>query len=87
MKKTCQKCNKLIKLEEKNGQLFEVCDCGKNKFIEKRIIVREKEKKKSKIGEGIAIEEKSLDGFPHICSKCGYDQADITDLGAPHGDE
>jgi len=34
-RKICDKCNKLISFEEKNGILFEVCDCGKNRFVEK----------------------------------------------------
>jgi DNA-directed RNA polymerase subunit M/transcription elongation factor TFIIS len=86
-RKTCDKCNKLVSLEEKNGVLYEVCACGKSKFIEKKIIIQEKEKKKDQIGKGIAEEDNSLDGFPHTCSKCGYSYADITDLGAPYGDE
>jgi len=83
----CGECNKLIALEEKDGQLWELCNCGRNKFIEKKIIISEKSKKNEKKGEGIAEEDKNSEGFPHICSKCGYDQADITDLGAPYGDE
>jgi len=87
MRRTCEKCNQLVSLEEKNGELFEICDCGKNKFVEKKIVITEKPAKKKRVGSGIAEEDKSLDGFPHICSKCGYDKADITDLGAPYGDE
>lgn len=85
--KYCNTCNQIINLEEKNGVLFEVCLCGKNKFIEKKIIVSEKQSKKETVGAGIAEENNSLEGFPHICSKCGFNQADITDLGAPYGDE
>ena len=85
--KTCDKCNALIALEEKDGQLWELCNCGRNKFVEKKIITSEKGKTQEKLGEGIAEEDKTLEGFPHICGKCSYNQADITDLGAPYGDE
>lgn len=85
--KYCSICNKLVAFEEKNGVLYEICECGKKCFVEKKVLVSEKQPNKIKLGAGVVEEDKSLNGFPHVCSKCGYGQADITDLGAPYGDE
>ena len=42
----------------------------------------------SEIKEGILNETKtSSSGFPHTCKKCGYAQADVTELGASYSDE
>jgi len=83
----CKDCDKLLKLEEKDGKLYALCSCGSNQIVEEQIVTSERQERKPRIGRGIAQQENSLDGFPHICSKCGYDKADITDLGAPYGDE
>ena len=41
---------------------------------------------KAQVGEGIALPEKSA-GFPNTCKKCGYEECDVNDLGAPYSDE
>jgi len=39
------------------------------------------------VGEGILKEDSSGKGFPHTCKKCGYQQAEVVELGASYSDE
>jgi len=84
--KFCPLCNKVLKIKEENEEKFLVCSCGYKKETNSNLVFSEEEKK-VKLGRGVAVEKKSLNGFPHKCSKCGYNQADVTDLGASYSDE
>jgi len=53
---------------------------------QKRLVFSEKTKKIEK-GEGIFENNDETSGFPHKCPKCGHDEADVVDLGAPYSDE
>jgi hypothetical protein len=53
---------------------------------QKRLVFSEKTKKIEK-GEGIFENNDNTLGFPHKCPKCGHEEADVVDLGAPYSDE
>jgi len=57
------------------------------KIIQDKLEFEEKTKKKSKVGEGVASQDKDLGGFPHICKKCGWEFAEVRDLGIGWSDE
>jgi 8-oxo-dGTP pyrophosphatase MutT (NUDIX family)/Zn ribbon nucleic-acid-binding protein len=78
----------LTKLKIKNNK--EMLEKA-NEFIlesdkQKRLVFSEKTKKIEK-GEGILENNNEISGFPHKCPKCGHDEADVVDLGAPYSDE
>jgi len=86
--KFCDKCGKLLKIEIRDAVKLGVCSCGFEKEIpeDSSIKFSDKSKKKEKKGEGVALPEKRK-GFPHLCTKCGNDDADAYDLGAQYSDE
>jgi DNA-directed RNA polymerase subunit M/transcription elongation factor TFIIS len=49
-------------------------------------ITSEKPKKKEHHGKGV-FEHREEKGFPHRCKKCGYEEADVADLGISYSDE
>ena len=52
-----------------------------------RLKVKEKITPPEKTGKGVLKEEKKGKGFPFRCEKCGYEYADVADLGASYSDE
>jgi DNA-directed RNA polymerase subunit M/transcription elongation factor TFIIS len=52
----------------------------------RKIIETEKIKHK-KIGEGIVKEKDVFADYKHKCKKCGYEKAELMDLGAQYSDE
>ncbi len=76
----CVLCNALVNLQQG------ICQNGHT--IAEGLEVRSTEMfpQKEKVGVGIMPEE-SMSGFPHTCKKCGYEECEITDLGAQYADE
>ncbi len=68
-------------------KIIGICSCGFAKEIESEFAIPEKIQKKDEIGEGAISEDKSLEGFPHDCPKCGHDKCEVFDLGAFYSDE
>lgn len=52
----------------------------------KKIIEKEKIRHK-KVGEGIVKDKDVFATFKHKCKKCGYQKAEILELGAQYSDE
>jgi len=82
----CPVCKKALVAREEDGITYATCICGYKKETKSDLVFSEQEKRKE-IGRGIAVDKKNLKGFPHVCSKCGYGQAEVTDLGASYSDE
>ena len=77
----CDKCGKLLKIKGNVG----ACSCGFEKKVDALVI---KEKTESHIQDIKIISGKNeFATFPHKCKKCGYDRAELIDLGAPVSDE
>ena len=76
-----------MNIKTENNEKFWLCACGYKEEIGLPVILSDAKKKHIFLGEGIAEQEKSLKGFPHICSKCSFEEAEIVDLGAFYGDE
>jgi ribosomal protein S27AE len=47
----------------------------------------ERIEKKKEIGGGVAEDKNEFATYSHKCTKCGYDKAQIIDLGIWYGDE
>jgi len=78
----CKKCNKILSLKEED----KFCSCGEPKPENTNHAVREKIFSKEK-GEGSVKDENIYATFPHVCKKCGYDKAEVIDLGIWCSDE
>ena len=80
----CEKCGKLLKIEGNKGK----CSCGFEKELkEGEGQISETHFKRTKKGEGYVKWGNELATFPHKCKKCGYDKAQVIDLGVWIGDE
>jgi DNA-directed RNA polymerase subunit M/transcription elongation factor TFIIS len=83
----CDHCGKILEIvKSKKGDIFGLCDCGSVKILKKDIESNESINQKKEIGTGI-IKEVHKKGFPHKCSKCGHNEAEVYDLGASYSDE
>jgi DNA-directed RNA polymerase subunit M/transcription elongation factor TFIIS len=85
--KFCPTCGELL-IPEKKGEKF-AATCGKCGFSRAVKPLNEKEKirHKKKTGEGIAKGENPLATYHNKCPKCGYDKAQIIDMGIFYSDE
>jgi len=82
------KCGKLMEIRE-DGLRMAVCSCGFKQVIGMGDTINFEEKQKQKPArEGGVVEQKhDLGGFPHTCSKCGYGECEVHELGVFYGDE
>ncbi|MCK4552663.1 hypothetical protein KAT80_00470 [Candidatus Pacearchaeota archaeon] len=84
--KFCQKCKTLLSPQKKNGEVFLKCSkCGFESNTD--LTSRENIPKKEKVGKGISKDENIFATYEHKCSKCGYDKAQVLDLGISYSDE
>ena len=79
----CPSCNTLLILNKKN--ILECEKCGKV-FDHKKILSQEKEPKKEPVQEGVVSDENVLASYHHTCKKCGYNKAEIIDMGEFYSD-
>jgi len=77
--KFCPNCKKII-IQIGN------CSCG-FEITEFNLYSTEQGKPPKEKGQGILEEEKITTGFPHICQKCGHNEAEVVDVGVSVSDE
>ena len=85
----CEKCGTIIKIEKIDGKKIAKCICGFEKQIEdnSEISATETVVKQPEIWKGAVSSKNKLATFPHECTKCGHDGAEVIDLGVWYGDE
>jgi DNA-directed RNA polymerase subunit M/transcription elongation factor TFIIS len=89
----CDKCGGIIRSRKiDNNKSYSFCDnCQKFKLIKtedmKNISFSEKIEKQKDKGEGIKKDENEFANYSNICKKCGYDKAQIIDMGIFYSDE
>ena len=87
--KFCPKCKTLMGPHELDGRVFFECPaCGFTEITEgKKLITKEKMIRPEKRGKG-AVEDKDIFAtYKHKCEKCGYDKAEVIDMGIFYSDE
>lgn len=73
---------------EKNGQVFLVCSkCGFSENARESLIAGEKINPPEDRGEGVSDGKNMLATYEHRCEKCGYDKAEVLDMGIFYSDE
>lgn len=85
--KFCEKCGSILHVIKKDGKMFLICKhCD---FCEETTEgASHKEKRDNKSQEIKAIKAQNIHAtFPHTCSKCGYNKAEVIDLGVWYTDE
>ena len=87
--KFCEKCNGIAKIMKENDRTFLKCmNCGFSKEISEGESLVTKEKIKKRRRECAFIkDENPAATFPHKCSKCGYDKAELIEKGVMVSDE
>ena len=85
--KFCTKCGDLL-IPERKGEKF-IATCAKCGFSKQVKILKSKEnlEPKKNIGRGVRKEENPLATYHSKCPKCGYDKAQIVDMGVFYSDE
>lgn len=80
----CQRCGSLMKISKS----FVICRCGYKDKIKGEIVLKTAPKAKQELkGNGIAKSGNVLAISQHTCKKCGYDKAQIIELGCYYSDE
>jgi|GEM_PF-573781 len=91
--KFCKKCGGILKVHQiDKGKYYLVCDnCPDFELVVTKsnpeITSKEKIEKEEIKGEGVSSDKNILATYKHKCSKCGYDKAQILDLGIFYSDE
>ena len=85
--KFCPKCGDLL-IPRREGEKFfgECAKCGFSKEL-KILKTKENFEPKKKFGKGITKSENLLATYHNKCLKCGYDKAQIIDMGIFYSDE
>jgi transcription factor S len=85
--KFCPKCGNILIPRREGNKFFG--ECEKCKFSKELKILKTKENLEPKIktGRGIKKEENPLATYHSKCPKCGYDKAQIIDMGIFYSDE
>ena len=72
--------------QEKDGEVFLKCSkCGFESKVD--LTSSEDIKREEEIGKGVVKDENTFATYEHECSKCGYDKAQVLDLGVSYSDE
>jgi len=86
----CPKCKGIIIPRTIKGRTLLLCNgCGWWKEVkgEKGLIEVDKIVHDSTKGEGVVDDENILATYKHKCEKCGYEKAEIQDIGVQYSDE
>ncbi len=71
---------------KQEGFTFMVCDdCGISERVHSENFVEKNEEEE--LGEGVIRNENLFATYEHKCSKCGYDKAEVIDMGIFISDE
>jgi transcription factor S len=88
--KFCPKCKTLLIPKKISDKFFLKCgNCDFIRELKKKefLVTHEKIKSKEFVGKGIKKNENIFATYKHKCKKCGYDKAQILDLGIFYSDE
>ena len=80
----CDKCGAMMKPEKDNRYVL-LCSCGYRKAIN-RTTMTETMKKEKEL-EVVHDPINPLAVYPHVCSKCGFDKAQLISKGVWYTDE
>jgi len=89
----CNKCGGIIRSKKIDKyKSYSFCDnCQEFKIIKEEDIndvsFNEKIEKQKNKGEGVREDKNEFANYNHICKKCGYDKAQIIDMGVFYSDE
>lgn len=84
----CNVCGGILTTyETKQGTIEGVCAKGCTPARHVHVTTTETVLHAPHTGAGVIPEDKNEHGFPHTCKQCGYEECEITDLGAQYSDE
>ena len=88
--KFCPKCNRILIPKRINENLFAV-RCVKCDYVDifegKPFIGKDKIPQEEERGEGVVKEKNVFATYKNVCPKCGYNKAQVIDVGVFYSDE
>lgn len=88
--KFCPKCKNVL-IPRRVGERDFVVKCSEcdyvDKFKGKPLVEKNKIPQKRIEGKGVVEDKDSFATYKHKCKKCGYDKAEIIDVGVSYSDE
>ena len=88
--KFCPKCKAIMIPRKEVGEFIVECKvCNFTEKIDEKDLLQFSEKIsiKEEVGKGISKGENLLANYKNMCKKCGYDKAQIIDMGIFYSDE
>jgi DNA-directed RNA polymerase subunit M/transcription elongation factor TFIIS len=82
----CEICGKILKVCQEGENKIGSCACGFSKIMGE-ISSEETIKKQEEKGVGFNHDKNELATFPHECTHCGHDLAQVIELGVWYSDE
>ena len=83
----CKKCKSILPPQSNKKKSIQCPNCNSKQSPKGKLISKEKIPKKIKKGEGVSSEENICASYENICKKCGFNKAEIIDLGIQYSDE
>ncbi|MDP3966011.1 MAG: hypothetical protein Q8Q04_00590 [archaeon] len=83
----CKGCKNILPPTNSDQDFIECRNCGLKHKNKRNLISSEKIKRHPKKGEGAKSEENIYASYKHLCRKCGYEKAQIIDMGIKYSDE
>jgi DNA-directed RNA polymerase subunit M/transcription elongation factor TFIIS len=89
----CEKCGGVIRSQQiDENKSYQFCDnCQEFRLIKtgevNNVSSNEKMQKQEEKGKGVKEDKNDFATYPNICKKCGYDKAQVLDLGFFYSDE
>jgi DNA-directed RNA polymerase subunit M/transcription elongation factor TFIIS len=91
--KFCKNCGCVFRVQKiDNNKSYLFCDkCQSFELVKTEnssgMVSNEKIEKQEERGAGISKDENEFANYNHICKKCGYNKAQIIDMGIFYSDE
>ena len=86
--KFCQRCKSLMSPHKANGENFLKClSCDLIHEMDDSFLKTSEIIKKDELGEGVKDNKNIFATYLNKCKKCGYDKAQILDMGIFYSDE
>ena len=88
--KFCPKCKNFLIPKRNEKDFFIACEnCNFLEKIDEKNLLESSEKilNKKEIGKGISKGENLFANYKNICKKCGYNKAQVLDMGIFYSDE
>jgi len=78
----CPVCKNLLQIKNEGDKSIGFCSCGFKRTGGIILEADDNTNKHEEKGAGFVSENQNISGVEHICKKCGYNQAEVSEIAA-----